>query len=88
MYGIVREVLCYCFFLWIIYVIAYSNRNEQAFLQVQHLRSFILNSNNHTHDYAKVSFISAISLTIWKELRMIKIDASIRSLKFVTIGLG
>ena len=52
---ILREILSYCSFIWIIYLISYSNRNPNAFLQVHHLRHFLLNLGHSHHDYTKVN---------------------------------
>ena len=54
MHSIIREVLCYCCFLWIVFAITYSNRNPNAFLQVNHLRHHLLNLGHSQHDYTKV----------------------------------
>ena len=54
MNSIIREIVAYCCFIWIIYVISCSNRNSNAFLQVNHFRDFLLNKDKSTHDYTKV----------------------------------
>jgi hypothetical protein len=57
MWSIIREILSYLFFLWIIYAISYSNRNENAFRQVNHLRRFFMNIGHVNHDYTKVKYL-------------------------------
>jgi len=57
MWSIIREILSYLCFLWIIYAIAYSNRNENAFRQVNHLRRFFMNIGHANHDYTKVKLL-------------------------------
>ena len=54
MWSIIREILSYSCFLWIVYAITYSSRNEQAFRQVNHLRQFFLNTRHVDQDYTKV----------------------------------
>ena len=57
MWTIIREMLSYLSYLWIIYTITCSNRNNHAFLQVNHLRQFYLNIGHSNHDYTKVKDI-------------------------------
>ena len=54
MQSIIREVLCYCCFLWIVFTITFSNHNPNAFLQVNHLRHHLLNLGHSQHDYTQV----------------------------------
>ena len=54
MWSIIREILSYLIFLWMIYTIAYSNRNDNAFRQVNHLCQFFLNTGHRNYDYTKV----------------------------------
>jgi hypothetical protein len=54
MWSIIREILVYLCFMWILYVISYSNRNNNDFLQVNHLRHFFLNIESSTNDYTQV----------------------------------
>jgi len=55
MWSIVREILSYLCFLWIVYTIACSNRTNNDVLQVKHLRQFFLNIGHPDYDYTKVS---------------------------------
>jgi len=55
MWSIVREILSYLCFLWIVYTIACSNRTNNDVLQVNHLREFFLNIGHPDYDYTKVS---------------------------------
>ncbi len=59
MWSIIREVLSYSCFLWTLYVITYSNRDSNAFLQVNHLRNFFLNIGHSSYDYTKVRALSS-----------------------------
>ncbi len=59
MWSIIREVLSYSCFLWILFVTAYSNRDSNAFLQVNHLRHFFLNIGHSSYDYTKVRALSS-----------------------------
>ncbi len=54
MRSIIRESLTYCGFLIILGIITYSNRNQNTFLQVDHLRKFLLNTRQIDNDYTKV----------------------------------
>ena len=54
MHSILREIIAYCCFVWIIYVISCSNRNPNAFLQVDHFRHFLLNQDKSSNDFTKV----------------------------------
>jgi hypothetical protein len=54
MWSIIREVTVYLCFIWILYVISYSNRNNNDFLQVNHLRHFFLNIGSSSNDYTQV----------------------------------
>ncbi|CAF3684254.1 unnamed protein product [Adineta steineri] len=53
MWSILREIFIYICFLSLLCIITYSNRHSNAFLQVNHLRKYFLNS-----DYTKISTIS------------------------------
>ncbi|CAF1549867.1 unnamed protein product, partial [Adineta steineri] len=55
MWAIIREILNYVGYLCLLYVIIYSNKNQNAFLQVQHLRNFFLNTRSTNDDYTKIS---------------------------------
>jgi hypothetical protein len=57
MWSSIREILSYVCFLWIVYAVAYSNRNNNAFLQVNHLRHFFLNIGHSQYDYTKVKVL-------------------------------
>ncbi|UJR06650.1 hypothetical protein I4U23_010936 [Adineta vaga] len=58
MWSIIREMLLYLCFLSLLYVIIYSNRDSNAFLQVNHLRKYFLNLRQNDLDYTKVSTIN------------------------------
>ncbi len=55
MRSIIREIFSYFCFLTMIYLAAYSNINSNAFLQVQHLRNFFLNSKE---DFTRISAVN------------------------------
>jgi len=55
MWSIIREILSYFCFLIMIYLVTYSNVNSNSFLQVNHLRQFLLNTKNQIdNDYTKI----------------------------------
>jgi len=54
MWEIFRELLAYVTFLWILYVVSYSNRNPNSFYMVQHLQQDLLSLNNATTDFTQV----------------------------------
>ncbi|CAF4320428.1 unnamed protein product, partial [Adineta steineri] len=53
MWSILREIFIYICFLSLLCIVTYSNRHPNAFLQVNHLRKYFLNS-----DYKKISTIN------------------------------
>jgi hypothetical protein len=57
MWSIIQEITAYLCFLWILYAISYSNRNNNDFLQVNHLRHFVLNIGHSNNDYTQISTI-------------------------------
>ena len=57
MWSIIREFFVYICFIWILYVISYTNRDNNGFLQVNHLRNFFLNTNNYSYDFTKVRIV-------------------------------
>lgn len=57
MWEIIRELLAYASFLWILYVVSYSNRDPNAFYLMKHLRNDLLNLNNATNDFTKVCLL-------------------------------
>jgi hypothetical protein len=54
MWSLIGEILIYFCFFSLLCVIAYSNRDDNTFLQVNHLRKFFLNSRQIDNDYTKV----------------------------------
>lgn len=54
MWEIVRELLAYLSFLWILYVVSYSNRDPNSYYLMQHLTDDFLNLNNATTDFTQV----------------------------------
>ena len=82
MWSIIQEVLTHLCFLWILYTLSYSNRNENAFRQVNHLRQFFLNLEHDNHDYTKVKlFFFLLKIVQMKDY----ID---RLCRFMIIGIG
>lgn len=56
MWEIIRELIAYSSFLWILYVVSYSNRDPNGFYLVKHLRNDLLNLNNATESFNNVCF--------------------------------
>lgn len=54
MWSIIREFLTYFIFLTLLYFVTYSNMNQNAFLQVNHFKKFLLNSRQINNDYTQV----------------------------------
>jgi hypothetical protein len=54
MWEILREFLAYASFLWVLYVVSYSNRDPNSYYLMQHLREDLLNLNNATNDFTQV----------------------------------
>jgi hypothetical protein len=55
MWEILREMLAYASFLWILYVVSYSNRDPNSFYLMNHLREDLLNVNSATDDFTQVN---------------------------------
>jgi hypothetical protein len=55
MNDVLREIFAYVVYVWIIYLITYSNRNDHAFLQVNHLRHYLLHRGHPRQDFTQVS---------------------------------
>ena len=62
MWAIIREFFAYFFFLSLLFLLTYSNSNDNAFYQVQHLRSTFLDKRQSDSDYTKVR----TPCTLWK----------------------
>jgi polycystin 1L2 len=58
MWSIIRETLTYLCFLSFLFIITYSNLNANSFLQVNHLRKYLLNTRQSDLDYTKISTIN------------------------------
>ncbi len=54
MWQIIKKFFIYACFLSMICVISYSNVDQNAILQVNHLRKYFLNSRQIDQDYRKV----------------------------------
>ncbi len=54
MWQIIKKFFIYFCFLSMICVISYSNVDQNAFFQVNHLRKYFLNSRQIDQDYRKV----------------------------------
>lgn len=54
MWEIIRELVAYSSFLWILYVVSYSNRDPNAFYLMQQLKKEFVNPNNATGSFMKV----------------------------------
>jgi len=57
MYSIRREFCLCAIYLVLILLITCSNREQNSFLQVQHLRSYFLNQRSETRDFTRISTI-------------------------------
>lgn len=55
MWSIIREVVIYFVFLLLLFVVVYSNRDSNAFVQVNHLRKYFLNVRQDDLDFTRVS---------------------------------
>ena len=55
MWEILRELLAYASFLWILYVVSYSNRDPNSFYLMNHLKTDLLNLNSETNDFTQVN---------------------------------
>ena len=55
MWEIVRELIAYASFLWILYLVSYSNRDPNAFFLMQHLREDLLDLNSQTNSFTQVN---------------------------------
>lgn len=55
MWEIIRELLAYASFLWILYLVSYSNRDPNEFYLMKHLKSNFLDQNSQTLNFAKVT---------------------------------
>jgi hypothetical protein len=67
MWSVIRETLIYLCFVLILCLITYSNRNQNSFLQVNHLRKFFLNTRQLNQDYTKVRLFCFLTekINIW-----------------------
>ena len=57
MWSILHEIFTYICFFSLLSIVVYSNRSPDAFLQVNHLRKYFLNSRQTDSDYTKVRFL-------------------------------
>ncbi|CAF1178747.1 unnamed protein product [Adineta steineri] len=55
MWEIIKEILAYGTFLWMLYLVSYSNRDPNSFYLMQHLQSDFLNVNSATEDFTQIS---------------------------------
>jgi polycystin 1L2 len=53
MWEIIRELIAYVSFLWILYVVSYSNHDPNAYYLMNHLREDFLNLHNATTDFTQ-----------------------------------
>ena len=54
MWKLVRDVLYQLFFIWIVFMINYLNRNDDNFLQVNHLRGYFLAGDRGMKSFLEV----------------------------------
>ena len=60
MWSIIWEFAIYVIFIVLICLITFSNREQNSFYQVKHLRSYLLNTQQSDNDYTQVRYISII----------------------------
>ncbi|CAF1470524.1 unnamed protein product [Adineta ricciae] len=58
MWAYIRETFIYACFLSLLYVVIYTNINPNAYYEVQHLRNYLLHSDNIDEDYTRISTIN------------------------------
>jgi hypothetical protein len=63
MWAIIREFFAYFFFLSLLFLLTYSNSNDNAFYQVQHLRNTFLDTRQRDRDFTKVSIPCTLQKT-------------------------
>ena len=83
MWEIIRELLAYASFLWILYVVSYSNRDPNAYYLMKHLKHDLLNLNNATNDFTQVCFLLFLNQFIGPKHRWTS-----RSIVPINIGIG
>lgn len=54
MWGIVREIVFYSFFLWILMVISYRNRSYMSYYYKSSLEKVFITTNDTKHHFLKV----------------------------------
>ncbi|UJR13336.1 hypothetical protein I4U23_000354 [Adineta vaga] len=57
MWTIIREISIYVCFLSFLYILIYTNRDSNSFLQVDHLRKYFLNTRQTNLDYTKIATV-------------------------------
>lgn len=70
MWEIIRELIAYASFLWILYVVSYSNRDPNAFYLMKHLKSDLLNLHNETENFNRVRSIAVQSHRLFESLSL------------------
>ena len=63
MWTIIREFSIYAIFIILISLITFSNRGENNFYQVKHLRSYFFNTRQTENDYKQVRYFNYSSFT-------------------------
>ncbi len=54
MWSMLQEFATYLIFLIFVFLVTFSNQEQNSFLQVKHLRKYILNTREINEDYTKV----------------------------------
>lgn len=55
MWSVVREILFYSFFLWILMVISYRNRSQLMYTYKNSMEQVFIVTNNTNHSFMKVN---------------------------------
>ncbi|CAF1642081.1 unnamed protein product, partial [Adineta ricciae] len=58
MWSIIREFIIYFVFFFLICSITFASREQNSFLQVQHLRKYFLNTRQSTNDYTQITTVT------------------------------
>ncbi len=54
MWSMLQQFVTYFIFLIFVFLVTYSNQEQNSFLQVKHLRKYILNTRQINEDFNKV----------------------------------
>ena len=63
MWSFIREFSTYVIFIVLICFITFSNREQNSFYQVKHLRNYFFNTRQTENDYKQVRYFNYSSFT-------------------------